>query len=807
MKTYNAHTYEKLGFNVMLEELARRCLSEEAREQARELRPITHTPTLLDELQKVNEFREILLFDDPFPLDRLPSVGAALQKLTLEGNWLRLEELRTLLGWLQTAEQVRAYMHTRREKFPLLYSLILPDAFQKSLITAIKRVIDPAGNLRDDASHELSRIRHEIRRVSGELRGLLQRILRKANENRWSEASEITIRNDRLVIPVKTDAKGRIAGFVQDVSSSGNTVFVEPAESLPMNNRLRELQIGEQNEIIRILQEISGKIAEHLEPLQAFTHVMVQLDFLRARARLAVDIDAVLPVVNPEAKRFNLREAYYPLLVLKAKTEKINVIPLDVGFNEEQRIIVISGPNAGGKSVSLKTIGLLQLMLQCGMLVPVDARSEFRLFDSLFLDIGDEQSIESDLSTYTSHLAQMRIMGDNMNSESLFLIDEFGTGTDPKLGGAIAEAFLHRFVRQGAYGIITTHYGNIKDYAETSDGITNAAMQFDTKGLKPTFRLVEGLPGRSYAFEIAKKVGVHYTILRNARKKLGKRQLTSEQLLRQLEEKNSELEHLVTENQTKEARLTDLVTKNEALQKELTQNRKLIIREAQIEAKQLIKDANKRIEQTIRQIKETQAEKELTKKLRKELAAASPEVVEVEEGATLTLSRKGKKRKAMAKPSPIELLPDETPVEGDFVKLKNSASHGKLVELQGKRAVVEVGELKLTVKLAQLTKIRPPQAEKTRNKGTGIKRRIGQTRTELDVMGMRAEEALVEVEKLVDEALLNNLPFIRILHGKGTGILRESIRNYLSGLDPVKQLRDETIEAGGAGWTVVELKA
>ena len=806
MKSYNAHTYEKLGFDVILEEVARRCLSEEAREIARSLSPISHVPTLLEELQRVNEFREILLFDDPFPLDRLPSVGSALQKLALEGNWLRLEELRTLLGWLQTAEQARAYMHSRREKYPLLYGLILPDSFQKSLIATIKGVIDPAGNLRDDASHELSRIRHEIRRVSGELRGLLQKILRKANEHRWSEASAITLRNERLVIPVKTDAKGRIPGFVQDVSSSGNTVFIEPAESLPMNNRLRELQIGEQNEIMRILQTVSSKIAEHLEPLQAFTHVMIAFDFLRARARLAVDLDAVLPVVNPEATDFKLREAYYPLLVLKARTEDIQVIPLDVGFNEEQRIIVISGPNAGGKSVSLKTVGLIQLMLQCGLLVPVDARSEFRLFDSLFLDIGDEQSIESDLSTYTSHLAQMRIMGDHMNSQSLFLIDEFGTGTDPKLGGAIAEAFLHRFVRQGAYGIITTHYGNIKDYAETAEGITNAAMQFDTKGLKPTFRLVEGLPGRSYAFEIAKKVGVHYTILRNARKKLGKRQLTSEQLLRQLEEKNSELEHLVTENQAKEARLSTLVEKNEALQKELTQNSKAILREAQIEAKQLIKDANRRIEQTIREIKETQANKELTKKLRKRLADATPEVVEVEEGFTPPLSKKAKKAKVKPKAAEIELLPDETPIVGDFVKLKSSQSHGKLVELQGKRAIVEVGELKLTVKLGQLIKIRPPQQAKSRNKTLGINRKIGQTRTELDVIGMRVEAALVEVEKLVDEALMDGLPYVRILHGKGSGALREGIRNYLRDLVPVKRLTDETIEAGGAGWTVVELK-
>jgi DNA mismatch repair protein MutS2 len=473
-------------------------------------------------------------------------------------------------------------------------------------------------------------------------------------------------------------------------------------------------------------------------------------------------------------------------------------VPLDLGLNPQQRILVISGPNAGGKSVSLKTVGLLQLMLQSGLLVPVDERSEFRLFDALFLQIGDEQSVESDLSTYTSHLYQLRLMGDNMNENSLFLIDEFGSGTDPKLGGAIAEAFLERFLRQGAYGIITTHYSNIKEYAETEKQIANGAMQFDTEELKPTYRLVEGLPGRSYAFEIAKRVGVHFTILRKAQRKIGRKQMTSEQLLAQLEEKNQQMEKIIRENEVKEARLNRLLSENEILQSELTRKRKQMLRDAQQEARDLIKDANKKIENTIREIRERQAERVATRRLRKSLEEATPELTEVPSAP--------QEKKREEHPA-VKIIPGEKPEAGDYVRLKNSRSYGKLVELQGNRGVVEVGDVRLTVKLKELHKVEPPQSSKKQKQvSVNFQRSLGTARVELDVMGQRVEEALVEVEKLVDEAMLAGLTYLRILHGKGSGALREGIRNYLQDHEAVMSIKDAAIEAGGAGWTIVELK-
>ncbi len=799
MRCYNKHTFEKLGFDVIRREVARRAMSEEARELALALQPIESIEGLMLELTRVNELRELLLFDNAFPLNRMPALDPILRRLELEGDWLKLENLSALWRWLLSIGEIRAFMKSRKEKYPVLHDWVYSLPFQKEWISQIERILDEHGNIRDNASPELLRIRKEQKSASNELRSMLNRILRKAQENNWTEAPEITLRNDRLVIPVKADSKGRLDGFVQDVSSSGNTVFIEPTASLHLNNRLRELQIREQNELVRILQQFTAYIRQHAAELRGFHQIMVELDLVHAKAKLAVELDAVLPLIKPEESHFHIREAYYPLLLLKAKTEKMEVIPLEVSLTKANRIMVISGPNAGGKSVSLKTVGLLQLMLQSGLLVPVDARSVFRIFDSLFLDIGDEQSVESDLSTYTSHLYQMRLMGDNMNENSLFLIDEFGSGTDPQLGGAIAEAFLERFVRVGAYGIITTHYGNIKEYAEVTEGITNAAMQFDTKGLKPTYRLHDGLPGRSYAFEIAKRVGVHFTILRKAKQKIGKKQMTSEQLIQQLEEKKQELDRLVVENKERERKLSKLLGENEHLAQELNSKRKRVVRDAKLEAQKLIQDANKTIENTIREIREKQAERVATKRLRKNLEEALPEVLPEEE----LPQDVGNKREEEAI---LKILPDEIPQAGDFVRLKNSRSYGRLVELKGKRGMMEVGDMRIAVKIKDIYKVEPPKkVKKEAFRPSRYRMPIGQAKFELDVMGMRVEEALIEVEKLLDQAMLNGLGFVRILHGKGSGALRDGIRNYLRDHGAVQSLKDAPVEAGGEGWTVVEL--
>ncbi len=791
MKLFHTHTYQKLGFQEILDHGARRLVSSDAKARWAHIAPLTNASQITLLLSEVNQFKQLIEEGEKLPGFHFVSMSTTLSKVEVEGNWLNIDELAQLLYWLRSIIDIRNFFKKHQELAPDLDALVNASSFHGALMERIDQLIDERGNLRDDASPELLRIRKSQKSASKELREVLYKVLRKALDHNWSQDKEITIRNDRFVIPVKAESKGNIPGFVQDVSQSGNTVFVEPAEALTLNNRIRELQMEEKNEILRILQSVTREIARHADMLEVFQEVMIQLELIRAKAQLAIELGAIYPEIRHEVDQFEIRKAYYPLLLLKAKKEGMKVIPLSMSFESKGRIVVISGPNAGGKSVSLKTVGLLQLMLQSGFLVPVEEGSTFRIFDSLFINIGDEQSVESDLSTYTSHLFHLRQMGDNMNERSLFLIDEFGSGTDPKQGGAIAEAFLERFLRQGAYGVITTHYGNIKKFAELTKGIANAAMEFDTAELKPTYRLLTGVPGRSYAFEIAERVGVHPTIIRKARKKVGKEEVDVEKLLEELEKKNTRLNQLLSENKKESQKLERLVKENDSLQSELVRRRRKVVNQAKQEANKLIQEANRKIENTIREIKEQQAEKEITKKLREELDAAVHEVEVVEEKA------------------PKEVKDDRIVngkiEEGDWVKLKNAETQGQLIDLQGKKGVMLSGGMKLQVKIDQLQKIKPPKQSKAKDARTsGI--RMVDAQVELRVMGMRVDEALIEVDQKVDKALLAGLRMIKILHGKGTGALREAIRNHLKRLPFVTAYYDATEEEGGAGWTIVEFR-
>lgn len=818
----NPQTLQKLGFDTILAETRRLALSEEAREIIDEIVPTDDADQLLPELETVREFAELLRYDEPFPTDHFASVGPWLRKAAVDGAWLNTNELHSLLRWLQTIRKVRAYLNNRKERYPRLDALVNAGGYPQGLVAAIERIVDEYGNLRSDASPELGKIRRDLQSASSEVRVVLNRILRKANDSGWGAADEITIRNDRFVVPVRADSKGRVPGFVQDVSQSGNTVFIEPAETLPLNNKVRELQIAEHNEIIRILQTITSRIREDLDSLLSFREAMLAVDVVRAKALLAVRLDAVLPKVVPGGKNLKIIQGRFPLLVLRATQpgeKTFSVVPLEITFHDKRRIAVISGPNAGGKSVSLKTIGLLQVMLQAGFLIPCDDRSEFRLFSSLFVDIGDSQSVESDLSTYTSHLAIMRRMGDGMSADSLFLIDEFGGGTDPQLGGPIAEAFLERFVFQKAYGIITTHYGILKDYAEVTTGVFNAAMQFDTKALRPTFVLMEGVPGRSYAFEIAERVGVHPTVLKRAKNKLGSEGLNTEKLVRELERKVTELERKAEEARRKEVEMTALREKYEKLERELSTNKQKLMNEAKREAQNLVQQANRDIERTIREIREAQADKERTRLLRENLRsewvkpieeAEDPEILD----ETPTLTPKEATPKAKAKklgngkkeaPEPPAVL-DGVPTVGDHVKFKTSDSSGQLVELNGNRAVVQVGDVRINVKLNQLVRTAAPR-QATERAGTSFSlQKKTEAKIELDLMGKRVEEALPLLETFLDNAIFAGLHSVSILHGKGTGALKDAVRQQLRGVRQVVRFSDAPEEMGGAGWTVVELK-
>jgi DNA mismatch repair protein MutS2 len=796
MKCVHPHTYEKLGFDILLHWAAARCAGEDARTRLLGTMPSSDPEQVLLALRQTAEMKEAIQFGKGFSWSSLVSVSGLVSRLEKGGHWLNLEELWAFCGWMQAIIDLRASFPEAEGPFPLLHTLLHSQPFSDQPLKALLRLFDAQGNLRDDASPALLKIRREIQSASSELRNTLYRILRKAQEQGWAQDTEITIRNDRFVIPVKTDAKGRVPGFVHDVSQSGQTVFMEPADALPLNNRVRELHLSERNEVIRIMQEATDNLRPHLPQWLHFQEIAIQTDVLQARARLAIHIDGVLPDIRPEAKGIRVRNAKYPLLVLRAKEEKFEVTPLALQLDPRRRIILISGPNAGGKSVALKTVGLLQLMLQSGFLVPVAEDSEFRIFHSLFIDIGDEQSVANDLSTYTSHLFQMRQMGDQMTGDSLFLIDEFGSGTDPKLGGAIAEAFLERFLRVGAFGIITTHYGNLKDFAEVNAGIGNAAMEFDTQELKPTFRLLDGLPGRSYAFEMAQRVGVHPSILKRARTKLSTDDMDAEKLLGQLQEKQTRINRLLEESTAKEARLNRLTEENKAKKEELDRTRKELIRQAKAEAREILVRANKEVENAVRRIRESQAEKEVVKQVRETLAKATPE----------------------PQPEPVSVQKEETasalyqvleePIaEGDWVKWRKGDSYGRLVELQGKKAVVEIGELRLSAQIKDLVKIRlfkEPQPKvhvRMVSEGGGSGGKL-----ELDVMGMRVEEALPAVDKWIDQARMIGFSRLRLLHGKGGGILREALRRHLMEYSFVEKVQDASPEEGGAGWTIIHMQ-
>jgi len=804
MKCKHPNTYEKLGFDQVLEDLKSRILHPEAKERVDKLSPISDFDQLIPELKKVAEYVALQESESKFPNGGHIRIKPLLEKLQVKGNWLSLEEIWNLHNWMSFVDEARKFIKKKEEEAPLLYNLLHEQEFDTRLIRDIEKVVNERGQLRDDASPELARIRREMNKASSGLRNALYRILKTAKEQKWNGGEEITMRNDRLVIPVKTDFKGKVPGFVQDISQSGGTVFVEPAEVLPLNNKVRELQISEHNEIVRILQSLSQKIREVVPSLRGFRNRIIDLALIKAKAMQAISLEAVLPSIEQDGRSMKIMQGYYPPLQLKSKQEEIEVVPLDISLNKNKRIIIISGPNAGGKSVALKAVGLLQLMLQCGMLVPVHPDSRFILFKELYLDIGDEQSVDNDLSTYTSHLYQWRRMGDQMKHTSLFLIDEFGSGTDPRQGAAIAESFLERFVRVGAYGIITTHYGNLKDFAEVNPGTANAAMQFDTSELKPTYRLIEGMPGRSYAFEMANRVGVHKVIIRNAKEKMGGDEMDSEKLLKELERKNTRLNRLLKENEKKEKNLNRLVKENDILQSGLSKNKKQIIRDAKREAEAIIDKANKDIERTIREIQEAKADKQKTKKLRKALEEAKPKLAKQE----LIEEEEAKVAEKISKEEQVKVLHGEEAKPGDWVIIKSSQTKGILAEKKGKHAVVEVGELRMTLKSDQITKLFVPKSKKKKQiKSTLLTSGSKHAKTEIDMMGMRVEEALPLLDKAVDDARYAGLTQLRILHGKGTGVLREVIRKRLLDLSFVKSVKDAPIEFGGSGWTIAEFKS
>jgi DNA mismatch repair protein MutS2 len=814
---------QKTGFARIREILRESCLCELGMARVDALTFSDDFDRVSHDLAITEEFRQLLLFHQDFPMDHIIDSTPILTRLQIEGTWAEAQDVFNLQKSLTTIRNMLSFLSkTGETEFPLLRDASGNVKVHAFVLDSIASILDRNGSIRDNASPALQKIRSEIVRKQSEVSKRMQQIIREAQKAGWTdEESGVTIRNGRLVIPLLASHKRKIGGFVHDESATGKTVYLEPSEVFETNNEIRELEYAENRELIRILISFADKIRPYIEDLLLAFDFLGLIDFLRSKARFALQVNAVLPLLGRGAG-MSWRGAVHPLLYLALKKENRKVVPLDLSLDVENRILIISGPNAGGKSVCLQTAGLLQYMLQCGLLVPVRENSEFGLFKDLFIDIGDEQSIENDLSTYSSHLLNMKHVLKHAGRESLVLIDEFGAGTEPTLGGAIAEAILQKLNEREVYGVITTHYANLKHFAQSMPGIVNGAMLFDSQHMQPLFRLETGKPGSSFAFEIARKIGLPEDILQRASEKTGEDYITFEKHLREISRDKRYWETKRQNIKFAEKRLEETLSKHTRELEELGRTRKEILEKAKAEARELLQNVNRQIEHTIRTIRESEAEKERTKqareqldKLRKDVMADAGEDESDISSKLDALKRKEARLKGKSGAVP-EKKTSEAPVgiqKGDKVKVSGQDAIGEVLDISGKSILVAFGNLITTVPEKRLVKA---DARELKEASSGpsttaltmageVSRKRLSFKHDLDVRGMRAEEAIEQVTRFVDDAIMLSVSRIRILHGKGNGILRQVLRDYLNTYELVTSCRDEHVDFGGAGITVVEL--
>ncbi|MBC5992377.1 endonuclease MutS2 [Pontibacter cellulosilyticus] len=789
----------KIGFAQVREMLSELCLSPLGRQFVNRMQFLNRHDLVDRLLQQTDEFKQLLESDAEIPLQHYFDVNAYLDRATLEGAYLDVVHFFEIKMSLRTIrDSLRFISNSEEGKYEALKALGANVTVERSLIAALDKVVDDAGAVRDDATPELQRLKRDLISQQAILRKQIQSIIKHAKNEGWTPSDvEPTIRGGRLVIPVIAEHKRRIKGLIHDESATGQTVYIEPESIFELNNDIKDLENAYHRELIRILIGLTNTLRHHIPELRKAYQYLGLLDFIRAKAAFARRVEATRPTLQ-KYPHINWRKAMHPLLYLAHRQVGKPTVPMDLELNRDQRILLISGPNAGGKSVSLKTVGLLQYMVQCGMLIPVEDGSEAGVFHDIFIDIGDEQSIENDLSTYSSHLTNMKKFVTVADHKSLVLIDEFGTGTEPVLGGAIAEAVLQTLNNSKVYGVITTHYTNLKNFAEKTPGIINGAMRYDHKNLQPLYQLEIGKPGSSFAIEIARKIGLPKAIVDKASSLVGKDKIRYDRLLEELETEKQELEKKVMEATKLEQKLKRNVKEYSDLKNYLEESKQDIMREAKGKAKLLLKDANQKIEATIQQIKQSQAEKEQTKEARRELETFANEQVRKEE------PRPAHKRFANASIK-----------EGDNVALVGQESVGQVVSIKGKTAEVLFGGLKTIVKVDNLEKLEgqvakqkkaASKAEEGYTRGMNMTQRMADFGSTLDIRGEYAEDALNKVMNFTDEAIMLGIPEIKIVHGRGNGVLRQVVRDYLYSIPEVVSVANEAEERGGNGATLAVLK-
>jgi len=749
-------------------------------------------------LKETREFLTILETGLPFPSQDYLDLTEALIRIQIPGTYLLAEELVDLRLSLRIVTSCLDFFRLpAAHAFTFLRSLAGDLEVPAPILREANRILDEKGQIRDNASHELARIRKEMRSKAGVSEKMIVQLLKMARESGWTSSdAEVTLSDGRLVIPLQSTHKRKIKGIIHDESASGQTVYIEPESCLEVNNEVRELENAERREIIHILMLFSNYIRPEIDSLILAYDFLGEIDFIRAKALFAMEIEADEPVLFP-GPVIDWINARHPLLYRSLKSKAKTIVPLNIKLDEEERILVITGPNAGGKSVCLKTVGLIQYMIQNGLLVPLDPDAKAGIYESIFIDIGDEQSLENDLSTYSSHLLNLDYFIRNSHPRCLFLIDELGTGTDPALGGAIAEAALEKLSDTGAFGVVTTHYSNLKLLAGKVSGIVNGAMLFDTKKLQPLYILASGKPGSSFTFEIARRIGFPEEVIQSAIKKTGKTHLDFEQQLQEMETEKLQLEKRLREFHVADGFLGELIEKYENMKTDLERSRKEILEKARQEAKELLEQSNRVIENTIKQIRESQAEKEKTKSARSEIEKYRQKII---------ISPPDNNKNALIQENKPETKQLKT---GDWVKIEGQIKPGIIQRIKSGKAQVDFDGLIIRVGVEKLIPSKAP-IKKSSGKISKFIRDVNEKavhfKLTLDLRGKTAEEALLSVQKYLDDAYLLRIKEVSILHGKGEGILRRVIREYLSNTEEVKDFEDEQLDRGGAGITKVTLK-
>ena len=847
------NNYEsKIGFDEIRRLLKGHCMSSLGQEKVDELAFSDDASVINEAMAQVREMRRMMQATEKPEMNYFFDVRESVARLRMENTHIEEDELFDLRRSLETIGIIVAFLNKNNgddEKPEFLYTALHRMAEDvltfPAIIRRIDSILDKFGKIKDSASMTLAGIRHEMEQTAGSISRTLYTILHSAQRD-GLVAQDVapTLRDGRLMIPVAPGLKRKIKGIVHDESATGKTVFIEPAEVVEANNKVRELEAAERREIVRILTVFSDELRPHVQEVLDSYHFLAQIDLVHAKAEMAEQMQAFEPEVKG-APTMDWIRAIHPLLQRSLAKQDKKVVPLDIMLVKDKRLLIISGPNAGGKSVCLKTVGLLQYMLQCGLSIPVGDRSTVGVFQNIMIDIGDEQSIADDLSTYSSHLLNMKNMMKQANNRTLLLIDEFGGGTEPTIGGAIAEAVLNQFWKKDAFGVITTHYQNLKHFAEDHPGVVNGAMLYDRHQMQALFQLSIGQPGSSFAIEIARKTGIPEEVINDASEIVGSEYIQSDKYLQDIVRDKRYWEGKRQTIHQHEKSLEGHIQRYETNLEEIERERKAILNRAKQQAEELLAEANRKIENAIREIKEAQAEKEQTRLIREELQEFREQVQnddtrglmseeefakklrQMEERKARKAQRKEKKgeelkaaSEKLAARAKEDLHPENRPLEkGDSVRIKGTNSIGEIESIQGKQATVIFGGLRSKVKLEQLertSKAPTPATPADKHAHLAIQTshmtratmedRRQNFHQDLDVRGMRGDEAIDTVMHFIDDAILIGLSRVRILHGTGTGILRQLIRQYLNTVPNVKKAKDEHVQFGGAGITVVDLE-